>query len=161
MPPGRGLAAVCLACGLAAAAGLPGCRPAPPPQVQRPNIQIGPCAERVHDLCGHLLLYYAARRQLPETLAELADSQSLPEKLLVCPVSGRPYVYHRAGLSLPGRQGRLVLHDAEGTHSGMRWGILVVGTPGAGRPITANVILVAEKDFAAAAPAAATQPAAP
>ena len=68
---------------------------------------------------------------------------------IVCPVSGRPYVYKAAGRSLPGRQGRLVLYDPEPSHSGMRWGILV-RTPASGGLMTANVILVSESDLASA-----------
>jgi len=125
-----------------------GCQTAAP-EPQRLGILTDPCAERLHDLCGHLLLYYSVHKALPPTLEKLTPGGSLSPLPLVCPVSNKPYVYNSSGLSVPGRQGRLVLYDSEPCHAGMRWGILVE-MPAGGGLITANVILLSEKDFASA-----------
>lgn len=122
-----------------------GCEVTEPEMVRPPSVRKDPCAERLHDVCGHLLLYYASHRKLPPTLAELKSTRTMGLPPLACPASGKPYVYDPAGLSIPGRPGRLVLYDPEPSHSGMRWGILV-GTPADGANITARVVLVAEKD---------------
>jgi len=138
-----------LACCLVAALLVIGCRPAGPDIDRRPSVKKDLCAERLHDVCGHLLLYYRIHRKLPATLADLRASADLPMPPLVCPVSEKPYVYDPAGLSITGQRGRLVLYDPQPSHSGMRWGILV--RPSAdGSSITARVILVDEKEFAPA-----------
>jgi hypothetical protein len=119
-----------------------GCQ-ASAPAVRKPSTDIDPCAERLHDACGRLLLYCSIHGGLPETLDQLnrVDLGALPT--LVCPVSEKPYVYRREGLSVPGRAGLLVLYDAEPVHTGMRWGILV--EPGAaGGPLTGRVLLLPE-----------------
>ena len=138
-----------------AAALAAGCQ-TPAPQPQPLSILADPCAERVHDICGRLLLYYSVHKRLPPTLEELSHGESLSSLPLVCPVSNKPYAYRPAGLSVPGRQGRLVLYDPEPSHAGMRWGILV-GTPASGGLITANVILLSEKEFASAGEGPTTQ----
>jgi hypothetical protein len=146
MSPRSSVAVASPAAWLVVAALAAGCQTAPPAP-RRLGIQIDPCAERLHDLCGHLLLYYAAHGQLPPTLEDLKLDESLSPSPPVCPISNKPYLYNPSGLSIPGRQGRLVLYDPEPTHSGMRWGILVTAPPGGGL-MTANVILVSEKDLA-------------
>ena len=148
METGRGFGVVRLAACLAAAALAGGCQ-TPSPAPPRANVQFDACAERLHDLCGDLLLYYSTHAKLPPALKDLSAGGSPSTSQIVCPVSGRPYVYKAAGRSLPGRQGRLVLYDPEPSHSGMRWGILV-RTPASGGLMTANVILVSESDLASA-----------
>ena len=103
------------------------------------EIDLDPCAERLHDLSGRLLLYYAANRRLPKRLADLP----VPHAPLVCPVSGEPYVYDPEGLVLPDRPGRLVLYDPAPSHLGGRWGITLIRTsPGA--PLTTRVVWLRE-----------------
>lgn len=103
------------------------------------DIALDPCAARLHDLSGRLLLYYAANRRLPKRLAALPA----PHSPLVCPVSGKPYIYDPEGLVLPERPGRLVLYDPAPSHLGGRWGItLIKSAPGA--PLTTRVIWVKE-----------------
>ena len=132
-----------LACWIGLAALTAGCQTVAP-GARRPSAEADPCAERLHDICGQLLLYHSFNNRFPKTLGELKPidpQQSLP---LVCPVSGKPYVYNPNGLRIPGRSGRLVLYDATASHSGMRWGILV-GDPGGGGRLTARVILLSEE----------------
>ncbi len=141
----RKLIAVACLTGVMAA----GCPPAAEPvavQVHRPSVKKDLCAERLHDVCGALLMYYATRRQLPPTLAALQSAADEPLPPLVCPASGKPYVYTPAGVSVPNRVGRVVMYDPEPSHSGMRWAVLAA--PSADGNITARVILVADKDLA-------------
>jgi hypothetical protein len=137
-----------LACGALLAAVAAGCQTAAP-AARRAGVDIDPCAERLHDTCGRFLLYFSINGRLPDTLDELTrvDSQTLPP--LVCPTSGKPYVYNKDGPRVPGRAGRLVLYDAEPVHSGMRWGILA-DVAAEGRPPTLRVILVPETPVFAA-----------
>ena len=142
---------------LAFAVAAAGCRTAAP-AARRAGADIDPCAERLHDTCGRFLLYFSINGSLPDTLDELAraESQTPPPPgtggrtgPLVCPISGKPYVYSKDGPRLPGRAGLLVLYDAEPVHSGMRWGILA-DVAAEGRPPTLRVILVPETPVFAA-----------
>ena len=141
------LTAVCCLAAMAS-----GCRPAEPEPgpVRRPSIRRDVCGERLHDICGHLLLYHAVHKRLPPTLADLPPTGDLPLPPLVCPVSGKAYIYNPNGLPIANRPGRLVMYDPEPSHSGMRWGILV-GTSSDGGSITARAILVSDKEVTSAA----------
>jgi hypothetical protein len=107
---------------------------AAPPTPTAGDAAFDPCAERLHDLCGQLLLYYARHEQLPQGLADLNKGTSQPSgplggefaaEPLVCPASGKAYVYNRTGLEVSGRSGRLIVYDAAACHVGMRSGILM------------------------------------
>ncbi len=129
-----------LACGMVLAVLAAGCQA---PAVRQPSTVIDPCAERLHDVCGRLLLYCSVNGGLPETLDRLNRVDSGAPLALVCPVSEKPYVYRREGLSVPGRAGLLVLFDADPVHGGLRWGIFV--EPGAaGGPLAGRVLPVPE-----------------
>ena len=127
---------------LLAAAVAAGCRTPAPPPVAR-GVESDPCADRLHDLCGRLLLYYSAHAQLPEHLADLGGVGSDAAASLACPVSGKPYLYIPRGLPVPGWPGRLILHDAEPCHSGRRWGILAE-PPRSREPLVVRVVRVPE-----------------
>ena len=135
-------------CWLALAALAVGCQ-TPVPEVQRPSVKKDPCAERLHDICGKLLLHYSIHNKLPQSLQELEAPGSKDPSQWVCPVSGKPYIYNPDGLRVAGRLGRVVLHDAIACHSGMCWAILV-DDPGGGKPLTARVILLAEESVSSA-----------
>ena len=132
-----------VACGIVLAAG---CQTVEPQAVRRPSARKDACAERLHDVCEHLLLYYSTHRKLPPTLDQFKSAAGPTLPPLVCPASGRPYVYDAEGVAIPGRPGRVVLYDPEASHSGMRWGILV-GAPSAGVNMTARVILLADDEL--------------
>jgi hypothetical protein len=134
-----------LALGLAVVAAVCGCRTATP-TVRKPSTEIDPCAERLHEVCGYLLLQYAIHETLPESLADLQGVTSAPLPPLVCPVSGKAYIYNRDGIEVPGRPGRVVLYDAAPTHSGMRWAV-AAEVNGTNQPLTARVILLPESVF--------------
>jgi len=138
----------CRALALAlAAAVLAGCQTAAP-VVRKPSVVIDPCAERLHDVCGRLLLYHAAHKALPESLADLQGPDDQPPTPMTCPASGEPYVYNREGLLIPGRPGRLVLYDPLPHASGMRWGVFAEIADG-NQPLAARVILLPESAFSA------------
>jgi hypothetical protein len=112
-----------------------------------PITNTDPCATRLQDISGDLLLYYAANHHLPEQLDELTNLPDVGEvPPFVCPVSHQPYIYNRAGIPLPEQDSRIVLYDATPAHSGLRWGI-IVNTPEAGRPLVMKVIALRESLF--------------
>jgi hypothetical protein len=132
-----------------------GCQTAATPNRQ-PSAAIDPCADRLHDICGDLLLYYAARGKLPDRIEDIRGADTTP---LICPVSGRPYLYNPGGLLIPGLEGRLVLYDPLPFHSGLRWGIMAE-PGGEGEPLALRVVPLLDK-VVLTAERAARQPAAP
>jgi len=134
-------AARCAALGVACVLLASGCSgPAGP---YRPEgAAVDPCAEKLHDISGRLLLYFAEKQQLPAALDDLPGGSGV--SAAVCPVSGGAYVYDREGLRLPGRSGRLIVYDAAPVHGGMRWGVVIGPEGGKGRPLVARVILIPE-----------------
>jgi hypothetical protein len=101
-----------------------------------------PCAGRLHDICGALLLYRTKTGNLPERLEDLkeADLAGIPE-VLQCPVSGKPYLYDKSLAALPGAAGRVIVRDAEPVHSGLRWAISIA-EPKKGEPLITRVVAV-------------------
>jgi hypothetical protein len=119
-----------------------GCQTAAP-AVRKTGAELDPCADRLHEISGRLLLYYSVAGKMPATLPDMKGVDSEPLPPLVCPVSGKPYVYNPVGLPIAGRRGRLVIYDAEPSHSGKRCAILAdVGAED--KPLSARVILVPE-----------------
>jgi hypothetical protein len=119
-----------------------------------------PCPKRLHDLGGPLLLFYATNYRLPDSVEEL---QRVPgfESIgpYVCPVSGKPYVYNAQGIRGPSITSFAVLYDAEPTHSGYRWAI-VVEEPSGNAALQAKVVAWAESRFPKTQQAPTTAPAA-
>jgi hypothetical protein len=142
-------AVVLLACWLAALALAGGCEPPAPPATRRPSVEIDPCAERLHDVCGQMLLYYSSHRALPKTLRELKAAGGQPSAPLQCPVSRKLYRYNPQGLDVADQPGKLVLYDPEPCHCGMRWGIFVIA-PASGTLLTTRVILLPDEAIAKA-----------
>ena len=106
-----------------------------------------PCATRLHDLCGPLLQYYALNRRLPDRIEELqAIAGPDPAASFDCPVSGRAYVYVPGGFAWGDRPGFVVLHDAEPSHSGFRWAV-VVDAPQGSQPLVTRVVAVPDPVF--------------
>jgi hypothetical protein len=94
-------------------------------------IQSDPCAARMHDIAGALLMYYALNQHLPERLEELSalDDIDSPKLEFTCPLSHMPYVYVPSGLRADGKSKVIILHDAAATHAGgSRWCILMPDT---------------------------------
>ena len=109
-----------------------------------------PCADRLHALCGPLLYHYALNRRLPEHLDQLAEMAGPdPAVGLDCPVSHRRYVYVPTGFPLGDQPGFVVLHDAEPSHAGFRWAVVVEEPKGRGpqQPLITRVVAVPEPVF--------------
>ncbi len=122
------------------------------PAERRPSVRIDPCAERLHDLCGQLLLQHSLDGKFPPSLDQLPGIGGPDAAQLTCPVSGLPYVYAPDGLRIAGRSGLLIVYDATPCHSGMRWGVLVDGL-GGGKAVTMRVVLLPEDSLRSAAKA--------
>ncbi len=133
------------ALGLAAAAVAGGCG-SPPPLEVLPSAVTDPCAERLHDICGLLLLHHSIHGKLPRKLSELEGVAGPDGKqILECPVSGKAYLYDREGFAVPGQPGRVVLRDPLPSHAGIRWAIAVVDPGVSTRPLNARVIALVER----------------
>lgn len=105
------------------------------------------CSDNMHDLSGYLLQYYFQHREFPENLADLQSAVDVGRRLsLVCPVSGKPYLYFPSSLVALDENRRLVVVDAEAVHAGGRCAI--VATPPEGsQPVALWVIRLDEAMF--------------
>lgn len=112
-----------------------------------------PCANRLHDLAGSLLLFYAVHRRLPEQIAEL-DQIAGPAApgALVCPVSGQPYIYNSRGLLSPDTKSQIILYDPAPSHAGRRWAISIVEPTGDSDALVTQVVLLPDPIFRPPAP---------
>ncbi len=106
-----------------------------------------PCAMRLHDICGALLLYYFQNAELPERLDDLTALPGIDGPLeFTCPGSKLPYIYEPGGIAIPERKSFVILYDPAPSHSGMRWAILIE-QPVPGEPLVTKVIPLAERFF--------------
>lgn len=113
-----------------------------------PSINTDPCATRMHDLCGPLLLYYLTNRRLPERLEELSTMLGADGTApIACPVSNRPYVYNPDGLLMPETRSRVVIYDPAPSHYGIRWGVSIVEPQEPTGALVAKVIALPESTF--------------
>jgi len=121
------------------------------------RVEPNPCAERLHEISGRILAFYAASRRLPASLDELRAARAPGDGTpLVCPVSGKSYLYNPEGLALPDRQNRLILYDATPAHWNGRWGI-AIGKITPGLPLQTRVVWVEEAVIEGAAADPATR----
>jgi hypothetical protein len=130
------------------------------PANPRPSTALDPCADRLYEAVDPLLEFYALKGRLPDQLSEVRPANAAP---LVCPVSGKAYVYNPRGLTVEGRKGFLILYDPLPSHTGMRWGVMVE-PGGPDEPLAARVILLPNKavtdaEIAAHRPAPPAKPA--
>jgi len=152
-----------IACSLVAALLISGCTSSSKP-VNKPGLTAAaknadsepdsatdPCAARLHDICGGLLLYYLTHKRLP---ANLDQMQSMPELdaplTFTCPLSKLPYIYNPNGIMLAEKNQRIVMYDASPAHAGphgvYRWAIRI-DDPVPGQPLVAQVIALPESFF--------------
>lgn len=113
-----------------------------------PITNTDPCAMRLHDASGGLLLYVRLFGRLPSTLEDLSE---LPEGILelppmICPVSEQPYVYRPTGIYLAERGSQVVLYDPAPSHAGMRWAVTFAESTQTNTPVT-KVIALPESFF--------------
>jgi hypothetical protein len=95
-------------------------KPAPAtPKPPDPEID-DPCILRLEKVSEQFCLYYLSNRELPETLDDLKKAAGAALPPLVCPKCGRPYLYSREGLEVPGTDKRVLVYDSEPCHGGKR-----------------------------------------
>jgi hypothetical protein len=110
-----------------------------------------PCASRLHELCGPLLLYYATQQRLPAILEDLGHVPGFEGVHdFTCPASGQTYVYNPAGIPGLDTGSRVIVYDPLPSHSGIRWGISIIESSG-DAPLVAKVIALPESRFSARA----------
>ncbi len=85
-----------------------------------------PCAMRLHDICGPLLLFDSTYEHLPPTLADLRKLPGFANLDLTCPVSHQPYLYAPNGIIVPGQSGRIIVYDPLASHADHRWAIVLL-----------------------------------
>lgn len=105
-----------------------------------------PCAMRLHDLAGALLLYHATYGMLPPSLAELREVPSLlgPLETFKCPASAMDYQYDPNGERKRDRV--LLLYDPAPAHEGKRRAVeLIESKPN--QPLVTKVIALPEEYF--------------
>jgi hypothetical protein len=106
-----------------------------------------PCAARLQDISGQLLLYYAVNRKLPDKLDDLRSLADVDaETNYTCPETGQPYVYAPQTLRASGLARLLVVYDAAPGKQGRRWCILI-GEPKPGKPLATWVEPIPEPVF--------------
>ena len=106
-----------------------------------------PCAMRLHDICGAVLLYYQQNHTLPKRLEDLANSPLLEgPDALVCPVSRQPYLYNPVGITTTESRARIICYDPTPAHSGCRWAISII-EPEENGPLVTKVIGLPESHF--------------
>lgn len=123
---------------------LPGCVVTEPGRARR-HPALDPCAERLHDLSGKLLMHHAAHGEMPASLADLdSPGKVAARELRTCPVTHTEYRYDPTGRELPGHPGRLIVYDATPAHDSGRWAVLLIR----GRaPLTTRVVWLPEDAF--------------
>ena len=129
---------------------LAGCQGSSPKQAKEdsPRTMTDPCAMRLHDLSGALLLYHATYQHLPPTLdglRSIPDAVS-PLESFSCPSSKQAYLYSPEGVAVAGQAGRVVVNDASPAHNGKRWAIEVLDSSPES-PLVTKVVSLPESDF--------------
>ena len=110
-------------------------------RVSAPITATDPCAMRLHDVSGPLLLYYGLNLHMPESLEQLRTLPGAdPSLSFACPVSGKPYVYAPNGVAVPNQKGFAVLYDPEPSHSNHHWAVMVEEQPD--KPLLTRVVAV-------------------
>ena len=109
---------------------------------------LDPCAIRLHDVAGALLMYYFTHQRLPDTLDEVTPFGDAGEPVvLTCPASDQPYVYTAQGILLAEQRARVIVYDPTPAHyGGYRWAIRIE-EPADGKPLLARVIALPESFF--------------
>jgi hypothetical protein len=93
-------------------------QPPAPAKPVNPDVD-DPCAERLHDIEGQLLLYYHLNHSLPPSLEDLNKLTS--EKVqLTCPITGKLYIYVPEGIEILNGDRRVIVFDAVPCRPGVR-----------------------------------------
>lgn len=116
--------------------------PAPAPANEDAALATDPCANRLQDISSAMLFYVIQHKEMPHTLEDLrilGGIAAADPKFFTCPTTGQPYIYVRAGLSVPGQERLLVVYDSVADPAGLRWGIVAAPADG-NRPLTMLVV---------------------
>lgn len=107
-----------------------------------------PCANRLHDLIGALLMYYTLNKHLPPRLEDVRSfGDMLSPVELTCPTTNQPYVYIPvANLNRRDPKYRWLLVYDSVPHEGRRWGIVAAPARPAD-PVTMWVVPMEESTF--------------
>jgi hypothetical protein len=116
-------------------------------QASAPITNTDACANRLHDISGGLLLYYAVNHRLPANLDELRQLPGFVPTDFVCPVSKKPYVYNPIGVQTLGQPERIILYDPAPSHSGFRWAVTFIEPQRETDPPITKVIGLPESHF--------------
>ena len=121
---------------------------APPPLSEQAALSnTDPCALRLHDFCGPLLIYFGQNHDIPTDTDELKQIPGFADAgPFECPLSHKPYVYNPQGVATSNPALRMILYDPEPSHRGMRWAV-AIQAPKEGQPLVAKVIAVPEAQF--------------
>lgn len=119
---------------------LAGCQAARPVEKVEKLSATDPCPERLHELAGPLLEYYAGHGVLPASLSDL-DLPGRDSAAWTCPLSHQPYRYTPEGLRLPQVPGRVVVSDATAVHAGLRWALVLI-EPDGQKPLRTEVLAI-------------------
>lgn len=137
---------------------LPGCAPGTggnpsrppsdtPGQTSASLSNTDPCAMRLHDISGAILLYFLEHRDLPPTLDDLPELPGIGKVAeLMCPESGAKYLYNPAGLARDPQGLMVILADAVSAHAGMRW-CISIEEPRPGAPLITRVVALPPSAF--------------
>ncbi len=145
--------------GLLLGALLVGCAPSTGPSARstvgpsEPAVPQGPdaSAERLHDVCGSLLLFHASQGRLPDSLAELAAATGLEASRTLDPATGRPFAYARGGFAASAEGASVVVLAEPAPGAAVRWAVAF--EPGRGASTCRVVALPASSPDPAARPA--------
>jgi hypothetical protein len=106
-----------------------------------------PCAVRLDDITGALLMYYSQHHQLPTKLEDLRAAGVADATLaFTCPISGLPYVYAPENLERLGPDRRPIVYDPAPSHDGHRW-VVVAAPVRPGLPVNMWVVSLDEAAF--------------
>jgi hypothetical protein len=135
----------------------PGTPPPPLPTDHQPSadevVGSDECSNRMHNIEGALLMYYATNHRLPISLEEIKPFADAGTELkFTCPISNQPYVYSQAGLFASGYDKRIIVWDPAPSHHGNRWCIVMPQAQATGA-LVPEVVQMPEKAFQAFVPA--------
>jgi hypothetical protein len=118
------------------------------PEPNAPITNTDPCATRLHDLSGRLLLYYTKHRNLPEKLDQLNEFEAFKDDPipLICPVSQKLYVYRPDGFYLQDQKSMVLVYDPAPSHDRHRW-VITVKDPQPFEPLITQVRPLPESLF--------------
>lgn len=112
-----------------------------------PDKLTDPCAARLHDVAGALLLYYRVKQQMPPKLEDVRSLGSIAQDLeFSCARNGAPFVYVPNGMASGGKEQRIIAFDPTPVgRPRFRW-CLIASVSNSGALIT-DVVPLEEKVF--------------